>query len=53
MTVNIDEVVESCMSVFQRATLLTPKFRLHGGSGSENLALQNVQVRLSLYENVF
>lgn len=44
LSVSIDGVVSGCLDVFQLATSLVPKFRVHGGTNSENLALQNVQV---------
>ena len=47
-TVVIDDVVTGCLSVFEGATQLSPKFKVHGGSQTENLALQNVQV-LNIY----
>ena len=27
---------------------MTPKFKVHGGTGGENLALQNIQARLRM-----
>ncbi len=44
LSVSIDGVVGSCLSVFEQATGLVPKFEVHGGTRTENLALQNVQV---------
>ena len=44
LSVSIDEVVSSCLNVFEQATSLVPKFKVHGGTRTENLALQNVQV---------
>ena len=46
ITLSIDDVVGSCLDVFQDTTHLVPKFKVHGGSNSENLALQNVQVSI-------
>ena len=36
------------LSVFTMVTSKMPKFRVHGGSSRENLALQNVQARLRM-----
>ena len=44
LTINIDEIVSSLMSAFSDATNLVPKFKVHGGTDAENIALQNVQV---------
>ena len=44
LSVSIDGVVGSCLGVFEQATGLVPKFEVHGGTRTENLALQNVQV---------
>ena len=33
------------MNVFEGATSFIPKFKVHGGTSAENLALQNIQVR--------
>lgn len=40
----IDSAVSAILGIFQQVTKLAPKFRLHGGSPRENVALQNVQV---------
>lgn len=45
LTIAIDDVVSANMAVFSQAFHMTPKFKVHGGSGAENLALQNVQAR--------
>lgn len=45
---NIDSVVTALTSLFQTVTGFMPRFRVHGGSGAENLALQNIQARLRL-----
>ena len=44
LSISIDEIVQSCLTVFGNATNLMPKFKVHGGTDPENLALQNVQV---------
>lgn len=33
------------MSIFTTVTRKTPRFRIHGGTDQENLALQNIQAR--------
>ena len=45
LSIAIDEVVSANMAVFSQAFHIMPKFKVHGGSGAENLALQNVQAR--------
>ncbi|XP_014485628.1 PREDICTED: probable glutamine-dependent NAD(+) synthetase isoform X2 [Dinoponera quadriceps] len=44
----IDSAVSAVLGIFQQVTKLTPKFRAHGGSPRENVALQNVQARLRM-----
>lgn len=44
----IDAAVSAIMGIFKAATGLLPKFRAHGGTQCENLALQNVQARLRM-----
>jgi NAD+ synthase (glutamine-hydrolysing) len=41
-------VVESLVMLFQTVTGRTPKFRVDGGTPSENLALQNIQARVRM-----
>ena len=41
---NMDSIVSSVQSLFSFVTCKTPKFKVHGGSQAENLALQNIQV---------
>ncbi|EGX93075.1 glutamine-dependent NAD(+) synthetase synthase [Cordyceps militaris CM01] len=43
--VNIDAMFHSAKDIFSQATGLTPKFKVHGGSHIQNLALQNIQAR--------
>jgi NAD+ synthase (glutamine-hydrolysing) len=43
--VNIDEVFQAQKAILTQATGFEPKFKVHGGSLSENLALQNIQAR--------
>ncbi|MEW5302061.1 MAG: hypothetical protein WDW36_004871 [Sanguina aurantia] len=47
-SVAIDSVVEALVALFQGMTGKRPLFRAHGGSTSENLALQNIQARLRM-----
>ena len=42
--INIDTAVTAVMTIFTAVMGLVPKFKVHGGSPRENLALQNVQV---------
>ncbi|KAL7753968.1 glutamine-dependent NAD(+) synthetase [Sorochytrium milnesiophthora] len=48
MDVNIDTVVSALTTLFKQSTGKTPKFKLHGGSVAENLALQNIQARMRM-----
>lgn len=43
---NMDSVVTAVRTLFGFVTGITPKFKVHGGSEAENLALQNIQVVL-------
>eukprot|EP00808_Paulinella_micropora_P029108 g24370.t1 len=45
---NIDHMVSAVLFVFQQITGKTPKYKVHGGSIPENLALQNIQARLRM-----
>jgi len=45
---NIDAAVTGVLSIFTAFTGKEPKFKVHGGSSAENLALQNVQARLRM-----
>ena len=44
----MDHVVTTLRTLFQVVTGLRPRFRAHGGSDAENLALQNIQARLRM-----
>ena len=44
----MDHVVTALRTLFQVVTGLRPRFRAHGGSDAENLALQNIQARLRM-----
>ena len=43
---DIDDGFDAQKSIFTKATGHEPKFKIHGGSISESLALQNIQARL-------
>jgi NAD+ synthase (glutamine-hydrolysing) len=43
--VNIDETVAAFEAIITKTFNKQPKFKVHGGSATENLALQNVQAR--------
>ncbi|THH05396.1 hypothetical protein EW145_g4824 [Phellinidium pouzarii] len=45
---NMDTVVNAVRTLFGFVTGVKPKFKAHGGSGAENLALQNIQARLRM-----
>ena len=44
MAINIEPAVTAVIGVFTTVFGLVPKFKVHGGTSRENLALQNVQV---------
>jgi len=44
----MDTVVTALRTLFQVVTGSRPRFRVHGGSDAENLALQNIQARLRM-----
>ena len=44
----IDDVFDSVVGLFQKATGQTPKYLLNGGTYSEDLALQNIQARVRM-----
>jgi NAD+ synthase (glutamine-hydrolysing) len=45
---NIDKAFEAQRDLLTQATGFTPKFKVHGGTVAENLALQNIQARLRM-----
>lgn len=45
---DIDTAVLAVQTIFTRFTNFTPRFKVHGGSVTENLALQNIQARLRM-----
>ena len=48
--VDIDDIYEAHKQVFFKATDFEPRFKIHGGSGFENNALQNVQARVRMVQ---
>ncbi|KAI3428464.1 hypothetical protein D9Q98_007289 [Chlorella vulgaris] len=48
LSVKIDSVVAALTNLFSAITGRMPRFRVHGGSPAENLALQNIQARLRM-----
>lgn len=40
----MDTLVTAVRNLFVYVTGVTPRYRVHGGSDAENLALQNIQV---------
>jgi len=45
---NMDIVIRAIVALFSLVTSKTPRFKVHGGSAAENLALQNIQARLRM-----
>jgi NAD+ synthase (glutamine-hydrolysing) len=41
----MDALVTAVRELFAFVTGVKPKFKVHGGTNAENLALQNIQVR--------
>ncbi|KAM1585113.1 hypothetical protein ACFX1Z_038022 [Malus domestica] len=48
LDVPIDGVVSALLSLFQTVTGKRPKYKVDGGSNSENLGLQNIQARIRM-----
>jgi len=48
LSIKIDLMVEAVIKVFSMTTGRTPHFTAHGGTNSEDLALQNIQARLRM-----
>ncbi|XP_076445910.1 glutamine-dependent NAD(+) synthetase-like [Babylonia areolata] len=48
LSINIDMAVSALLKIFSTAVSMVPRFRVHGGSLRENLALQNVQARVRM-----
>jgi NAD+ synthase (glutamine-hydrolysing) len=44
----MDETVSAVIKIFTVVTNKTPTFKVHGGTQTENLALQNIQARLRM-----
>eukprot|EP01114_Cavostelium_apophysatum_P006067 TRINITY_DN17279_c0_g1_i1.p1 TRINITY_DN17279_c0_g1~~TRINITY_DN17279_c0_g1_i1.p1 ORF type:complete len:706 (-),score=170.39 TRINITY_DN17279_c0_g1_i1:44-2161(-) len=45
LNVTIDEITKSFQTTFAQLSDKIPKFKVHGGTNTENLALQNIQAR--------
>ena len=45
---NMDTLVTAVRDLFAFVTGVKPRFRVHGGTAAENLALQNIQARLRM-----
>ncbi|KAK8928796.1 hypothetical protein KSP39_PZI017536 [Platanthera zijinensis] len=48
LDVNIDIVISALLSLFQTLTGRLPRYKVDGGSNTENLALQNIQARIRM-----
>jgi NAD+ synthase (glutamine-hydrolysing) len=48
LSITIDGMVSAVLSVFTTTMKMTPRYMLHGGTHTEDLALQNVQARLRM-----
>ena len=44
----IDTIVSAFLLIFTAVTQLVPKYKVHGGTPAENLALQNIQARVRM-----
>jgi NAD+ synthase (glutamine-hydrolysing) len=42
LNVTIDEAYNAIANIFKNSTGMTPKFKVHGGSETSDLALQNI-----------
>lgn len=45
---DIDTVVKALTNLFETITNFVPRFKVHGGTQTENLAMQNIQARLRM-----
>ena len=52
LDIKIDTAVAAVLGVFTTVMGMVPKFKMHGGSPRENLALQNIQVATHLYSDL-
>ena len=48
LNINMDGIVSALQSLFTRITQKTPRFKVEGGTYTENQALQNIQARLRM-----
>jgi NAD+ synthase (glutamine-hydrolysing) len=49
----MDTVIRGIVDIFTTMTAKRPVFRVHGGTQTENLALQNIQARLRMLLSYF
>ncbi|XP_043267559.1 glutamine-dependent NAD(+) synthetase isoform X3 [Venturia canescens] len=48
LSIVIDTAISAILGIFKQISSMAPRFKAHGGSPRENLALQNVQARLRM-----
>ncbi|XP_043690874.1 glutamine-dependent NAD(+) synthetase-like [Telopea speciosissima] len=48
LDVSIDTVISSLLSLFEKLTGKRPRYKVDGGSSTENLGLQNIQARIRM-----
>ena len=53
LNINMDGLVNALQSLFTRITQKTPRFKIAGGTYTENQALQNIQARLRMVISYF
>ena len=53
LNINMDGLVSALQSLFTRITQRTPRFKVEGGTHTENQALQNIQARLRMVISYF
>jgi len=53
LSIVIDTCIEAITSLFSVVTGKEPKFKAHGGTNAENLALQNIQARFRMLFSYF
>jgi len=53
LDVNIDSIVSAFLSLFLLITGKSPKFKVFGGTFTENQALQNIQVSNICFKHIY
>ena len=53
LAVTIDDAYDEIVKILEKATGKKPQFTLHGGSYTEDLALQNIQARIRMVVSYF